>query len=463
MAKLNSLFDEFLSNIEPDKKAKSYAQDAHKPVRECLEKDEKFKDYFEGSFLYGSYRRHTAVGDIKDVDIVVLTNFDPEQDTPQSVLRKLKAALGRCYDDPENPQYQRRSIRIDDPLPDEPDVTMTLDIIPAVAVDGDDNPLRVPDREAKEWVWSHPKGHLQYTTDFNNENVSEGRYVPLVKMMKWWWKYQCSVRQPDEERPKPKGFWVECLTGENFDAEQHDWADHFIAVLEQVSKKYADATEVPELQDPGLADSTIKTSMTQDEFTFFMDVVSESLEQAQKARDEEDEVASSEMWRELFGEEFPLYDEEETKETKTQARIVPVGSTAHMERLRWPLDLNNHYRVRIDTYTYFAGQRLSGINSAGRTLPSGIELKYVAKTNVPKPYEVFWRVVNTGPHAAQENALRGGFFGAKKGSAISGNPLINWESTKYTGRHWIECLIIKNGRCVARSNRFYVIVKNPNF
>src|SRR3990172_422422 len=135
MAALNEAFKTFISNINHDKVAAKYAQNAHKPVREFLENDEEFGDYVENTFLYGSYRRSTAVGDIKDVDIVVVTNFDRnEESTPRKALRKLKDALARYYKDPENPNYQRRSIRIDDPLPDKKDVEMTLDIIPAIAI-----------------------------------------------------------------------------------------------------------------------------------------------------------------------------------------------------------------------------------------------------------------------------------------------------------------------------------------
>ena len=42
MTKLNNLFKEFLTNIEPDKKMVKYAQDAHKPVRDFLENDDEF-------------------------------------------------------------------------------------------------------------------------------------------------------------------------------------------------------------------------------------------------------------------------------------------------------------------------------------------------------------------------------------------------------------------------------------
>lgn len=468
MATLNAQFETFLSNIEPDSQAVAYAQEAHLPVRECLEKHDDFKQYVEGSFLYGSYKRHTAVGDIKDVDIVILTNFDisDEDNSPGKVLRRLKSALSRCYEDPENPEYQRRSIRIDDPLPDNKEVQMTLDIIPAVVVTDADGPLRVPDRVVQEWIWSHPKGHMQHTTWLNSDAVGKGCFVPLVKMMKWWWKYQCEIRQPDVERPKPKGFWVECLTGENFDITQHNWGDHFIAVLENVSTKYTDIEEVPELQDPGLDAETIKTDMSQEEFRTFMQAVNESLDLSRLARDASDKIKSSELWREVFGEQFPLYDEEETSEAQRIAKSLDLGEHSHAQELMWPEALNRRYKVRLDayTYTYSSDRRLAGINSSGRVLPSGLRIKFIAKTRARGDYEVFWQVVNTGRHAAAENGLRGEFFKAKlPGGTPSGDPLVSWELTQYTGKHWIECFIVKNGICVGRSGRFFVNVRNPDF
>lgn len=464
MAKLNEQFDTFISNINPDLRAIEYAQKAHKPVRECLESHDDFKEFVEKTFLYGSYRRHTAVGDIKDVDIVVLTNFDlsKEENTPQSVLRRLKAALGRCYDDPENPQYQRRSIRIDDPLPEDENVTMTLDIIPAVVRETEEDPLLVPDREAGEWVESHPKGHMSHTTALNES--SDGRYVPLVKMMKWWWKYQCEIRQPNVERPKPKGFWVECLTGELFDPAQKHWADHFIDVLEKIVESYGAGTTVPALSDPGLADEKIETSMTLEEFCVFLNAAEESLELARKARDMEDPIESSSLWREIFGEKFPLYDEDETEESREIASEVPPGGTAHIKPLPWPLNLKKRYKVRLDAYLYRGDMRLNGINSNGRVIQSGLNIKYVAKTKTGTDCEIHWQVVNTGRHAAAQDGLRGDYFlGKGRTGATSQDPRINWEHTEYTGKHWIECFVVKDGECVGRSGRFFVAIRNPNY
>jgi hypothetical protein len=305
MSTIESQFKEFLSNINPDEDAVKYAQKAHEPLRDHLSKDKEFGSYFVGSFLYGSYKRYTAVGDIKDVDIVILTNFS-EKEKPNDALKKLKSAIARYYKDPENQEYQRRSIRVNTPLPDNPSVKMTLDVIPAILPTDDESPLKVPDREVGKWIWSHPKGHIKHTSDLNKENVSDGRFVPLVKIMKWWWKYQCKIIQPDVERPKPKGFWVECLTGENFDRTQHDFADHFIGVLQNVLSKYQGKKDVPMLNDPGLSNEKIKSSMTISEFDLFMMCVSDSLSLARKARDISDDAKSSQEWQKIFGPKFPL-------------------------------------------------------------------------------------------------------------------------------------------------------------
>lgn len=453
------LFNIFLSNINPDVAAVAYAQEAHTRVREALVADDKFKQYVTGSFLYGSYRRYTAVGDIKDVDVVVLTNFDindPEA-TPAKVLRKLKAALARCYKDPENPEYQRRSIRVNDPLPDKPNAELTLDIIPAVALYGEDNALWVPDREQCQWIQSHPKGHLRYVNNLNSDEHSKGRFVPLVKIVKWWWKYQCTVRQPKVVRPKPKGFWVECLTAENFDPKQVSFAEHFIVTLENILGKYGSSPiYVPTLNDPGLPTQTIKTDMDIDEFKVFMTTVDECLTKAKQALAEEDPVTSSVCWREIFGDTFPLYDADETEETRKSAKAIQLGDTSHIEPLRWQIDGSRRYKVQIDAHLYNEGKtkRLAGINSNGRLVQSGLSVMYKVWTNVPAPYDVYWQVVNTGTHARQVNALRGKFF--------PGN-LVQWESTLYTGKHWIQCFIIKDGVCLASSERFYLNIKNPAF
>ena len=466
MTKLDTLFTNFLSNIEPDEKAVCYAMEAHKPLREHLENDDTFGQHFVNSFLYGSYKRHTAAGTIKDVDIVILTNFDPDSDehTPAKVLRKLKSALARYYDDPENPEYQRRSIRIDEPLPGRDDCEMTLDIIPAVALDGEDEPLMVPDREVKQWIRSHPKGHIRHSSELNKD--SEERFVPLVKIMKWWWKHQCEVRQPKVDRPKPKGFWVEVLTGMHFDSAQHFYADHFIAVLENVSRKYTDIGVVPELPDPGLEGEIVKTDMDLGEFDVFMQAVNESLELAKQARDETENRKSSQIWQEIFGKDaFPLYSEE-IKEARTL--FIPLSDYSHAIQPYWQDVRFSRYSasIRASICDPDTGRFLRALRNDGEILEPHLLIKFFAQTDVPGDYEIFWQVVNTGKHAKQSGCLRGDkFFKGTQKDRITENPdqKINFETTSYTGKHWIQCFVVQRSMIIAKSDCFFVNVYNPEY
>ena len=83
-------------------------------MREHLEAHQSFAEHHITTFLYGSYKRRTAICDIKDVDLVVVTNYTTD-DKPLDVLSDLKNSLADLYDEPDLTD-QRRSIRINRPL-----------------------------------------------------------------------------------------------------------------------------------------------------------------------------------------------------------------------------------------------------------------------------------------------------------------------------------------------------------
>ncbi len=95
------------------------------------------------------------------------------------------------------------------------------------------------------------------------------------------------------------------------------------------------------------------------------------------------------------------------------------------------------------------------IENDGPDIPKNCDLVFEANTNVQQPYKVYWQVVNTGHDAQQARGLRGGF---EQGFTDSGK-LTRKESTRYSGSHSIECFIVKDGYCVARSGPFLVNIQ----
>ena len=101
------------------------------------------------------------------------------------------------------------------------------------------------------------------------------------------------------------------------------------------------------------------------------------------------------------------------------------------------------------------GCRTRQIESDSTPLPKGWSLRFEARTNVLEPYEVHWQVVNTGTEALQANDLRGDFYEGVIGAGV----IVQNEHTKYKGMHWIECFIVKDGICRARSGEFVVNIE----
>jgi len=124
-------------------------------------------------------------------------------------------------------------------------------------------------------------------------------------------------------------------------------------------------------------------------------------------------------------------------------------NVAHRQKPYWALCLN--YSVKISA-KYKANASWQGFNS-GEPLNKLCDLLFSANTNIPAPFQVYWQVVNTGKEAEDARQLRGEIF-LSKTAGIGG--LTQKEHTSYTGIHWIECFIVKNGVCVARSGEFIV-------
>ena len=128
-------------------------------------------------------------------------------------------------------------------------------------------------------------------------------------------------------------------------------------------------------------------------------------------------------------------------------------NVSHQQKPKWQVIPNG--QVIITGTAARKGFRSTQIKSDSTPLPKYWSLQFEAHTNVLMPYEVHWQVVNTGTEASKANGLRGGFY---KGTAET-DTHTRKEETLYSGRHWIECFIVKDGICRARSKEFIVNIE----
>jgi hypothetical protein len=77
-------------------------------------------------------------------------------------------------------------------------------------------------------------------------------------------------------------------------------------------------------------------------------------------------------------------------------------------------------------------------------VPKNRNLRFELKTDVPAPFDVYWKVRNGGSEAAAANKLRGEI-------RPDDGKLILTETTSYTGTHYVEAYVVKDGIVVARA------------
>ena len=146
------------------------------------------------------------------------------------------------------------------------------------------------------------------------------------------------------------------------------------------------------------------------------------------------------------------------KDHNNQSKDLIIGASRALARFDvphrqppiWPV--LKSYSVNISARIKINGSWVD-FNSDCNPLPKHCDLLFLARTDVPKPFNVYWQVVNTGREAEIVAQLRGEIF-ASKTAGVGG--LTQKEATRYKGMHWIECFIVKNGKCVARSDEFVV-------
>ena len=335
---LNSYFTDFLSEIRPTDAQTESLIDAHTRLRKRLLADEKLGPKIVSVFLQGSYRRSTSIrpqGDDKlDVDLVAVTRFRREDypvadrimDEFAPFLRKhykgkwkrkgrsigielsrvkldLVIATAPSEEEALESDFVQGYLTPDDWFSD----SSSLSAQQADFFGSDDGepewklePLYIPDRDTHEWQRTHPLEQYRWTTNKNRR--TNGHYVNIVRLVKWWWR----TAHPDIEYPK--SYPLEHLVGDCCPDGIESLAEGFAIVLREMASRfssYAAAGSVPFVADRGVPEHDVLKRLSQKEFAQFIDRIRNASEFATEALESDDISESAKLWRSLFGNRFP--------------------------------------------------------------------------------------------------------------------------------------------------------------
>ena len=163
-----------------------------------------------------------------------------------------------------------------------------------------------------------------------------------------------------------------------------------------------------------------------------------------KAIDATSDKTKHNRWRDIYGNDFPKYQNEES-----EAKAINLSYITNEEYIENLYAIDIRYDLEIDCEVKQNGYReglLREFLRKGFPLLKGKSLKfYISEINIPYPYIVKWKVTNRGIEAIKRNCIRGQIFND------DGNEQVV-ENTSFNGEHFVECYIIKDGIVIAKDS-----------
>jgi hypothetical protein len=288
-------FDKFRQRLELSPTEQEDAAKRQKEVRECIRADfDLVRD-----FLSGSYSRHTKTKPLKDVDIMFVLGKNEawrRNKPPLETLQAFEKCLLKTYTEPGQVAIGRRSVTVEfekNYYPEDHDgKVLGIDAVPAFAIE-DDN-YEIPDKVTGTWIKTNPKIHQQQATAKNKE--LDGRWVPLVKMVKGW-------NRANGQPIKPS-FLVEVMAEGLVEAPFSNYPDEvrnlFASMEENLSRQWPDPAGLGPAVSDQMTPALIATART---------ALQEAQRKATLARRAEETGRQGEalrLWREVLGDYFPL-------------------------------------------------------------------------------------------------------------------------------------------------------------
>lgn len=283
MATLLQSIQTLLQNISVTDRQEENISSSVNNITSTLEKDDAL--FLKESFLNGSYERDTIIRPLHDIDIfAVLNEEDWTEDNgdlpkPQSVLSKIKNYLDKQHDYKGKVKQDRPCVTVE--LSDK-----SFDILPAFEFG---TGYRIPDYDLLSWTLSYPKTLTDSLNDANKDYSY--KLKSIIKIIKYWNRLNDKIipsYHVEEVAIKILNF----TTFENYESSIRTWFNEAHHHIE---------------------DSKFKSYQEYEKFINKLSKTKNKLNEAFDFLENNKEADAKRVWKEVFGKEFPIVDEEEAK------------------------------------------------------------------------------------------------------------------------------------------------------
>jgi hypothetical protein len=419
------------------------------------------------TFQSGSYARFTSTTPVNDLDVIyVLPDevlkqvrtaqqaVDPGRLDIHQIVNSLAEQLHHCYGKSARIEAQPHSVGIFFGK----DHEFSIDVVPAAPAGGEkfwvpevaqksvfarrqlyrtwQDQARAISPPGPHWIKSDPKGYIKQASELDASTM--GKFRKSAKALKRWrWS-----RKRASDAFRLKSFHLELMVTRYF--REHPNATCIEAIRGVVSglDELITSPQFPDLADSRqFVDQYVATLSDGDRA-----LLRQEFERAQflwaeveRAKTRADVHRTLEVFLGLIAAAAPG--------PSTIVTNAPAGDREGEEEFLttdYGIQFRPQYRVRIDATVSRDGFRPfqlleRAILAIGKL--RSMEFRVVS-CNVPAPYEVHWKVKNTGAEARRKGDLRGQIEPDRGRQRRT-------EYTRYWGNHYVECYVIKDGICVA--------------
>lgn len=290
-----------------------------------------------------------------------------------------------------------------------------------------------------DWAERELKGLAEW---FKTQNdASSERLRKVVRLSKMF----CKSR--DTWKNMPSGLLQTVLCDEKLQVTYDRIDEQFYYTMKEIVSRLESDTSVTAPVDNG-RDLTPRKSDTQ-KMTNWRNRLKSKLEDLDVLfKDDCTKEDALQAWYGFFNHDF--WNEQVTESSSVSLRPVLKSIRSFAETEQFIEDLypvNLFYRCNISCQVSGNGWRPTPLSELltmlKQFLPHNFEIRCVmVYTNCPQPYKILWKVKNVGPEAERKNQLRGQII--ENGTSIV-------EHSNFFGNHYIECYIVKDGVCVAKT------------
>lgn len=378
-------------------------------------------------FKIGSHGKKTEVRDENgDLDMIFKISAETleqykahEHNGPAELLRRAKEGLQRTYSNPATEHKSWGKVVL-------VKFASGYDVEVMPCFEESNGAFTIPNTEnGGSWDTYEPRVEIENIKRSNDET---GKTRQFIRMAKHW---------NNGTGKTIKSYLVENLCVAFMDESFADqtWSELFEGFFEWL----------PFQEDAGLADDALGRIAT----------ANSRIEKARGYELGDDFSKTCDQWRLVFGDEFPVYDEDLDAVAALEKRF-PSDDEEWIED-RYPVKIDPSVNLQIESnvkpkgWRSFVPMRNFLTSIGNNNLLKSSKMEFHARSDFGNTINYRWKVRNLSEEARRDNRLRGKIEQPNKDQSKYS------DSTAYQGTHYIECYAIKDGVCIAKRRLFVPI------